>query len=300
MVDFRSRSDRLFDRVNVAMLVVILVATLYPVYFVVIASVSSPTLVSAGHVYLWPEGFNVEGYTYILRDRRIMIGYRNSLIYAVGQTVVSLVLTIPAAYALSRRDMRWRGLIMFYFVFTLYFTGGIIPFYVVVLKLGLKDSIWSLMLPNAVNVFNLIVARTFFQSNIPDELLESAQLDGCTNTRFFISIVLPVGQAIIAIVVLFNVVQNWNAFFHALLFINDQAKYPLQLVLRRMLILNQLLSGGGEGLEALSPEEIQRRQLLADLLRYGTIVVAIAPLMILYPFIQRHFVKGIMVGSIKG
>ena len=300
MVDFRSRSDRLFDRVNVAMLVVILVATLYPVYFVVIASVSSPTLVSAGHVYLWPEGFNVEGYTYILRDKRIMIGYRNSLIYAVGQTVVSLVLTIPAAYALSRRDMRWRGLIMFYFVFTLYFTGGIIPFYVVVLKLGLKDSVWSLMLPNAVNVFNLIVARTFFQSNIPDELLESAQLDGCTNTRFFVSIVLPVGQAIIAIVVLFNVVQNWNAFFHALLFINDQAKYPLQLVLRRMLILNQLLSGGGEGLEALSPEEIQRRQLLADLLRYGTIVVAIAPLMILYPFIQRHFVKGIMVGSIKG
>ncbi|MDE0447849.1 MAG: carbohydrate ABC transporter permease [Spirochaetaceae bacterium] len=300
MVDFRSRADRLFDRVNVAMLTVVLVATLYPVYFVVIASVSSPTLVSAGHVYLWPEGFNVEGYTYILRDKRIMIGYRNSLIYAVGQTVVSLVLTIPAAYALSRRDMRWRGLIMFYFVFTLYFTGGIIPFYVVVLKLGLKDSIWSLMLPNAVNVFNLIVARTFFQSNIPDELLESAQLDGCTNTRFFISIVLPVGQAIIAIVVLFNVVQNWNAFFHALLFINDQAKYPLQLVLRRMLILNQLLSGGGEGLEALSPEEIQRRQLLADLLRYGTIVVAIAPLMILYPFIQRHFVKGIMVGSIKG
>ena len=255
---------------------------------------------SAGHVYLWPEGFNVEGYSYILRDKRIMIGYRNSLIYAVGQTIVSLVLTIPAAYALSRRDMRWRGLIMFYFVFTLYFTGGIIPFYVVVLKLGLKDSVWSLMLPNAVNVFNLIVARTFFQSNIPDELLESAQLDGCTNTRFFVSIVLPVGQAIIAIVVLFNVVQNWNAFFHALLFINDQAKYPLQLVLRRMLILNQLLSGGGEGLEALSPEEIQRRQLLADLLRYGTIVVAIAPLMILYPFIQRHFVKGIMVGSIKG
>ena len=300
MVDFRSRADRLFDRVNVAMLTVILVATLYPVYFVVIASVSSPTLVSAGHVYLWPEGFNVEGYSYILRDKRIMIGYRNSLIYAVGQTIVSLVLTIPAAYALSRRDMRWRGLIMFYFVFTLYFTGGIIPFYVVVLKLGLKDSVWSLMLPNAVNVFNLIVARTFFQSNIPDELLESAQLDGCTNTRFFVSIVLPVGQAIIAIVVLFNVVQNWNAFFHALLFINDQAKYPLQLVLRRMLILNQLLSGGGEGLEALSPEEIQRRQLLADLLRYGTIVVAIAPLMILYPFIQRHFVKGIMVGSIKG
>ncbi len=300
MVDFRSRADRVFDGVNVTLLALVLAATLYPVYFVVIASVSSPTMVSAGHVYLWPRGFNLEGYSYILRDNRILIGYRNSLIYAVGQTVISLLLTIPAAYALSRRDLRARGLIMFYFVFTLYFTGGIIPFYVVVRRLGLNNSVWALMLPNAVNVFNLIVARTFFQSNIPDELLESAQLDGCTNTRFFISIVLPVGQAIIAIVVLFNVVQNWNAFFHALLFINEQSKYPLQLVLRRLLILNQLLTGGGEGLETMSPEEIQRRQFIADLLRYGIIVVAIAPLMILYPFIQRHFVKGIMVGSIKG
>ena len=299
MVDFRSKADRVTDGVNVAILAIILSLTVYPLYFVVIASISEPTLVSAGHVYLWPRGLNVEAYSYIFRTRHILAGYRNSVLYALGQTAVSLVLTIPAAYALSRKDLRGRGLIMFYFVFTLYFTGGIIPFYVVVRRLGLNNSAWALILPNAVNVFNLIVARTFFQSNVPDELLESAQIDGCTNTRFFASIALPLGQAIVAIIVLFNVVQNWNAFFHALLFINDSEKYPLQLVLRRLLILNQLLSGG-EGLESYSPEEIQRRQVLSDLLRYGIIVVAIAPLMVLYPFIQRHFVKGIMVGSIKG
>ncbi len=299
MVDFRSKADRVTDGVNVALLAVILAVTVYPIYFVVIASISEPTLVSAGHVYLWPRGLNVEGYSYIFRTRHILTGYRNSILYAVGQTAVSLVLTIPAAYALSRKDLRVRGLIMFYFVFTLYFTGGIIPFYVVVRRLGLNNSAWALILPNAVNVFNLIVARTFFASNVPDELLESAQIDGCTNSRFFASVALPLGQAIVAIIVLFNVVQNWNAFFHALLFINDSEKYPLQLVLRRLLILNELLSGG-EGLESFSPEEIQRRQVLSNLLRYGIIVVAIAPLLILYPFIQRHFVKGIMVGSIKG
>lgn len=299
MVDFRSRADRVTDGVNFGLLTVILVLTVYPMYFVVIASISEPTLVSAGHVYLWPRGLNVEGYTYIFRTRNILVGYRNSVVYAVGQAAVSLALTIPAAYALSRKDLRGRGLIMFYFVFTLYFTGGIIPFYVVVRRLGLNDSAWSLILPNAVNVFNLIIARTFFQTNVADELLESAQIDGCTNSRFFASIALPLGQAIVAIIVLFNVVDNWNSFFHALLFINDSNKYPLQLVLRRLLILNELLSGG-EGLESYSPDEIQRRQVLADLLRYGIIVVAIAPLMALYPFIQRHFVKGIMVGSIKG
>jgi putative aldouronate transport system permease protein len=299
MVAFRTKTDRAFDVVNVLLLFLVLVATAYPVYFVLIASISSPTLVSAGHVYLWPRGLNVEGYKYIFRDPRIMLGYRNSIIYAVGQTVISLVLTIPAAYALSRKDLMGRGFIVIFFVFTMYFNGGIIPFYIVVRRLGLVNSVWSLMLPNAVNVFNLIVARTFFSTTIPDELLESAQLDGCTNTRFFVSVVLPLSRAIIAIVVLFNVVQNWNAFFHALLFINDQAKYPLQLVLRKLLILNQLLTGG-EGLETMSPEEIQRRQFIADLLRYGIIVVAVAPLMILYPFIQRHFVRGIMVGSLKG
>jgi putative aldouronate transport system permease protein len=299
VVDFRTRQDKAFDLVNGGLLGLVLLVSLYPIYFVLIASISNPTLVNAGHVVLVPKGLNVEAYSYIFRDPRIMEGYRNSLVYAAGQTVVSLLLTIPAAYALSRRELVGRGPLMFFFVFTMYFTGGIIPFYVLVRRLGMIDSAWSLIVPNAVNVFNLIVARTFFASNVPDELLESAQLDGCTNTRFFLSIALPLSQAILAIIVLFNVVQNWNAFFHAMLFINNQHKYPLQLVLRRLLIMNQLLSSG-EGMELMSPQEIERRQFIADLLRYGIIVVAIAPLMILYPFIQRHFVKGMMVGSIKG
>ena len=299
MVGFRTRQDRAFDAINAGLLCAALIVTLYPIYFVLIASISDPVLVTGGHVILVPRGLNVEAYKYIFRDPRIMEGYRNSIVYAVGQTVVSLLLTIPAAYALSRRELIGGSVLMFFFVFTMYFTGGIIPFYVLVRKLGMIDSGWSLVLPNAVNVFNLIVARTFFASNVPDELLESAQLDGCTNTRFFFAIALPLSQAILAIIVLFNVVQNWNAFFHAMLFMNDQHKYPLQLVLRRLLILNQLLSSG-EGMELMSPEEIARRQFIADLLRYGIIVVAIAPLMILYPFIQRHFVKGMMVGSIKG
>lgn len=299
MVAFRTRQDRIFDLVNLSILSLVLLATAYPMYFVVIASISDPTLVAGGHVGLYPRGLNIEAYKYIFQDPRIMQGYRNSLVYAVGQTLISLLITIPAAYALSRRDIMGRGLIMFYFVFTMYFTGGIIPFYVQVRRLGLINSGWSLVLPNAVNVFLLIVARTFFAATIPKELLESAQLDGCNNTRFFISIVLPLSRAIIAIVILFNVVQNWNAFFHALLFINTARKYPLQLVLRRLLILNELLTAS-EGMEFMEPEDILRRQFIADLLRYGIIVVAIAPLMILYPFIQRHFVKGIMVGSIKG
>ncbi len=299
MVAFRTRQDRIFDLVNLSILSLVLLATAYPMYFVVIASISDPTFVAGGHVGLYPRGLNIEAYKYIFQDPRIMQGYRNSLVYAVGQTLVSLLITIPAAYALSRRDIMGRGLIMFYFVFTMYFTGGIIPFYVQVRRLGLINSGWSLVLPNAVNVFLLIVARTFFAATIPKELLESAQLDGCNNTRFFISIVLPLSRAIIAIVILFNVVQNWNAFFHALLFINTAKKYPLQLVLRRLLILNELLTAS-EGMEFMDPEDILRRQFIADLLRYGIIVVAIAPLMILYPFIQRHFVKGIMVGSIKG
>ena len=188
---------------------------------------------------------------------------------------------------------------MLYMVFTMYFSGGMIPFYILIRRLGLINSVFSLMLPNAVAVFNIIIARTFFIQNIPDEMLESAQMDGCTNTRFFFQIAIPLSRAVIAIMILFNVVQNWNAFFHALLFINDLAKYPLQLVLRKILILGQGMTSLDD-LSWMTLEELTRRQFIADLLRYGIIVVAVAPLLILYPFIQKHFVRGIMVGSIKG
>ena len=300
MVAFRSRADKVFDLVNVAILVGVFIVTLYPIYFVVIASISEPRLVAGGQIILYPRGLNLEAYRYVLRDESILTGYRNSLFYATGQAAISLALTIPAAYALSRRDFMGRKVIMLYAVFTMYFTGGIIPFYILVRSLGLMNSVFALMLPNAVNVFNLIIARTFFSATIPHELLESAQMDGCTNTRFFLQIVLPLAQAIIAIVILFNIVQNWNAWFHAMLFINDRAKFPLQLILRQFLLVGEALAGSSEALTMMTPEEIRRRQYIADLLRYGIIVIAIAPLLILYPFIQKHFVKGIMIGAIKG
>lgn len=299
MVDFRTRRDRIFDAVNAGVLSLVLLATLYPIWFVLIASVSDPNLVAGGHVLLLPRGLNLEAYKYIFRDSRILRGYGNSLLYAAGQTVLSLLITMPAAYALSRRDMRGRSLLMFYFVFTMYFSGGMIPLYVLVRNLGMIDSAWALIVPNALNVFNLIIARTYFASNIPQELVESAQMDGCTNTRLFLRIVLPLAKAIVAIVLLYNVVQNWNAFFHALLFINDPNRYPLQLVLRKLLILNQLLSSSEE-YTWMTVEEIDRRQFIADLLRYGIIVVSIVPLLVLYPFVQKYFVQGVMVGSIKG
>jgi len=298
MVSRRSVQDRLYDAVFNVILVLALLIAVYPLYYVLIASVSDSTLVSGGEITLYPRGINFEAYKFVFQDRSIMRGYLNSLFYAAGQTVISLILTLPAAYALSRRDFRGGRLFMLYFVVTMYFSGGIIPFFVVIRRLGLIDSVWSLILPNAVNVFNIIVARTFFASTIPGELWESAQLDGCTNARFFLRIVLPVSGALVSIVALFNVVQNWNAFFHAMLFIRDLAKNPLQLILRRIIIMNEIASGDAS--IGISPEELIRRRQISDLMKYALIVVAAAPLLIVYPFVQKYFVKGVMIGSVKG
>lgn len=300
MVDLRTRQDRVFDAVNVTLLALVLAVTAYPVYFVVIASVSKPNLVSLGTVVFWPKGVNLEAYKYILSDHSIMLGYRNSVLYAAGVTAFALLLTLPAAYALSRKELKGRNAMMLYLVFTMYFSGGMIPYYVLMRRLGLIDNMLVLMLPGAVSVFNVIVARTFFIQTIPDEILESARMDGCSNLRFFVQMVLPLSQAVIAIIVLFEVVGSWNSFFGALLFINDTSKYPLQLVLRKILLLGQGVAGAGEDTAWMSAAELARREYLRDLLQYGIIVVAIAPLLILYPFIQKHFVRGIMVGSIKG
>lgn len=299
MVSFRTRQDKIFDAVNIAIMVIILFLTAYPLYFVLIASISDPARVATGSIVLWPRGINFEGYKFIFSDPRIGNGYMNSILYAVGQTVISLLITLPAGYALARKDMKGRKVIMLFLIFTMYFSGGIIPFYILIRNLGLINNVFSLMLPNALSVFNVIIARTFFAQNLPDEMLESAQMDGCSNTRFFLRIAVPLSSALIAITILFNVVGNWNAFFHAMLFINDLDKYPLQLVLRKILILSSELANP-MAQDWMSAEEAARAQYIADLLRYGLIVVAIAPLLILYPFIQKHFVRGVMVGSIKG
>lgn len=291
----RSRSDILFDVVNYGLLAVILLLVLYPLYFVVIASFSNPTLVNSGQIILIPRGINFEGYVRIFNDKMILTGYGNSILYTVLGTIVSVIVTVPGAYALSRREMAGRNFIMYMVVFTMFFSGGLIPTFILVKNLGLYNSFWSLILPVAVIPWNLIIARTFFQTSIPDELREAAQLDGCNEFRFFFRIALPLSSALLAIMVLFYAVGYWNTYFNALIYLKDEVLYPLQLVLRNILLANNISPEMMENVEQAS------KQLeVAALIQYGVIIVAAFPLLVLYPFLQRFFVKGALIGSIKG
>ncbi|WP_281888637.1 carbohydrate ABC transporter permease [Paenibacillus sp. YYML68] len=289
----QSKSDKWFDVINKTLILVGLVIIIYPLYFVLIASVTDPTSVQS--IALWPEKLNFDGYKKILESDSLWTGYQNSLIYAVAGTAINLALTIPAAYALSRKDLQGRSALMIMITFTMFFSGGLIPTYLTVKSLGMLDSVWAMVIPNAVGAWNLIIARTFFQSTIPDELLEAAKMDGCSDVTFFWKVVLPLSQALMAIMVLFYGVAHWNSYFSALVYLRDVELYPLQLVLRSILIENQVqsdmmmdMSSMGDKLRA------------AELIKYGMIIVAALPLLILYPFLQRYFVKGVMIGSIKG
>ena len=291
----RSAGDRVFDVFNVALMVVVLLAVLYPLYFVVIASFSDPDLVNSGRVWFAPRGITFEGYRRIIQDEAIWRGYRNTILYTVLGTFINLLFTIPASYALSRRDFVGRNFIMIAFAFTMFFTGGLIPRYLLVKSLGLVNTMWAMVLPSAVLVWNVVVARTFFRHNIPDEMLEAAVMDGCTNTRFFVSVVLPLSQAILAVMILFYAVGHWNSFFPALIYLRDDALYPLQIILRDILIEAEAQAEMVDDAKAL--EEQMR---LAELIKYGVIMVASVPILALYPFLQRYFVQGVMIGAIKG
>jgi putative aldouronate transport system permease protein len=289
----RSLADIWFDRVNMLLIVTGLAIIVYPLYFVVLASVTDPGAVQM--TLFWPEKFSLEGYKKILDSDNLWVGYKNSFVYAILGTIINLCLTLPAAYALSRKDMKGRSTVMLFITFTMFFSGGLIPTYLTVKELGLLDSVWAMVIPNAVGAWNLIIARTFFQSTIPDELLEAAKIDGCSDAKFFWKMVLPLSQALIAIMVLFYGVAHWNSYFNALIYLRDQELFPLQLVLRSILIENQIsndmmtdLSSMGDQLRA------------AELIKYGMIIIAALPLLILYPFLQNYFVKGVMIGSIKG
>ncbi|MGG1638942.1 carbohydrate ABC transporter permease [Paenibacillus sp. NRS-1760] len=289
----RSQVDIWFDRFNMFFILTGLVIIMYPLYFVLLASITDPSAVQM--TLLWPEKLSFEGYKKILDSANLWIGYKNSFVYAILGTFINLCLTLPAAYALSRKDMSGRNTIMLVITFTMFFSGGLIPTYLTVKELGMLDSVWAMVIPNAVGAWNLIIARTFFQSTIPDELLEAAKIDGCSDAKFFWKMVLPLSQALIAIMVLFYGVAHWNSYFNALIYLREQDLFPLQLVLRSILIENQIhndmmtdLSSMGDQLRA------------AELIKYGMIIIAALPLLILYPFLQNYFVKGVMIGSIKG
>ena len=289
-----SRADRIFDILNMIFLTICLLVVAYPLYFIVIASVSDPTAVYAGKVILWPAKFTTEGYRRILEYQSFFTGYRNTVVYTVVGTAVNVLITIPGAYALSRRDLAGRNIIMMGITFTMIFSGGLIPTYLLVLQLKLYNTMWALILPVAVSAWNLIVARTFFQQTIPDELLEAATLDGASNTQFFLQVVLPLSKSIIAVMILFYAVNHWNGYFNALIYMKSAEKYPLQLVLRNILFENSL----GDMVEDASTLALQQR--LGDLIKYGIIIASSLPLLILYPFLQRYFIQGVMIGAVKG
>jgi len=287
------RGDKKFDRIALVISILLFLIILYPLYFVIIASFSNPTMVVNGDVVFWPKGINFEGYRRILAEDEIWLGYRNTIAYAIVGTMFCLLFTLPAAYALSRKDLKGRNAIMIFFVFTMYFSGGLIPAYLAIKSYGLLNTFWVLVVPGAVSAYNLIIVRSFFTSNIPTELLEAAQMDGCSNTRFFVQIVLPLSKAIISVISLYSVVGQWNQYMTSLIYANKPELISLQLVLRKILLQNKMLSGTA-GLD------MAKRQAIVDQMKYGIIIVSTLPVMCLWPFIQKYFTKGVMIGSIKG
>jgi putative aldouronate transport system permease protein len=290
-----NREDKIITVAVYVFLSMALLAVAYPLYFVIIASVSDPLRVPLGEVWIVPKGVTVEGYERIFQHKELLAGYRNSLLYTTVGTAVNLFVTLTAAYALSRSDLVGRNAIMFFFAFTMFFSGGIIPLFLIVRGLGLYNSFWAMILPVAMGVWNLIIARTFFQSTIPKELLDSAKVDGCSDFRFFWSIVLPLSTAIIAVLMIFYAVGHWNRFFQALIFLRDRELFPLQLILREILIQNEL----SQDMES-SAEFAGTAALIGESMKYGVIIVASVPVLILYPWVQKHYVRGVMIGAIKG
>lgn len=294
MLKRRPLGDIIFDSLVVLVGAALILIMAYPLYFVVIASFSDPASVNGGKVWLWPSQITLEGYRRVFAEARLWRGYRNTIFYTAFGTFISLAFTLPAAYALSRKDLVGRNAIMMYFVFTMFFSGGLIPTYLTVNGFKLTNTIWVLLIPFSVNVYNMIIARTFFVSSIPQELLEAAKIDGCGNTRFFIFIVLPLSKAIIAVIGLYYAVGQWNQFFLSLIYIRNNQLIPLQMVLRNILLQNQLSEISTSSIVA------QEAQRVADLMKYSIILISTVPVMCFYPLIQKHFAKGVMIGAIKG
>lgn len=289
------RTDRWFNIINYVVLTLFLITVLYPLVFIVSASFSSPNAVTSGRVWLWPVEPSLEGYAAVFKHKLIWSSFWNSVFYTVAGTLINVVLTVMAAYPLARRDLFGKNAFMLLFVFTTIFSGGLIPSYILVKDLGMLNTVWAMILPSAMSVFNVIIARTYFKTTIPDELLEAAQLDGCNDFKFVSRIVIPLSGPIIAVIMLYSAVGYWNQYFNALIYLKQPSLYPLQLVLREILVQNEV------DVSMLSSLEDQAsREGLRSLLKYSLIVVSSVPLLAVYPFVQKHFVKGVMIGSLKG
>ncbi|GAA6123157.1 carbohydrate ABC transporter permease [Bifidobacterium psychraerophilum] len=289
----KTLSDHIADGLIAILVVAIILVVLYPLWFIVIASFSDPTKVAIGEVLTLPKGTNFTGYTKIFADSRIWTGYKNTLIYAFAGTALNMVVTLPAAFALSRSEFKPRRIIMFLFTFTMFFGGGLIPSYLLYKQIGILNSMWVFILPGAVSVYNLIIARSFFETSIPEELHDAAQIDGMSYIGYFVRIVLPLSSAIIAVIALYYFVGHWNDYFTGLIYIRDASKQPLQNVLQSILLANQTNSNSA-GMTAVAAQRF------AEQIKYGVIIVSTLPLLVMYPFLQKYFNKGVMIGAIKG
>lgn len=291
------KNDRLYYFTCYFFVIALTLLVLYPIIYIVSASFSSAKAVSSARVWLWPVEFSVEAYKNLFDYDSVWIGYRNTIFYTIIGTSLNIVVTMLCAYPLARKNLRGRKQLLLFFSFTMLFSGGTIPSYILVKKLGIMNTVWAVILPKAMSVYNMIVARTFIETNISDELQDAARVDGCDDFRFFFQMVLPLSKAILAVLTIWYAVAHWNAYFDAFLYLTDGDKYPLQLYLREILV-NDQFSG-----QLLTVEEMMAEQALTDLknlLKYAVIVVSSAPLLCAYPFAQKYFTKGVMIGSVKG
>ncbi|EFU39279.1 binding-protein-dependent transport systems inner membrane component [Paenibacillus vortex V453] len=294
-MQIESRGDRIFNIINYTILILVTIIVMYPLVFVLSASFSDPQTVLRGEMLLWPKGVNLNSYVKIFQNKDIISGFTNTLVYTSLGTFINLAMTILAAYPLSRKDFVGRNAIMAMLVFTMFFSGGLIPTYLLIKNLGMLNTLWVMIIPNAVSIWNIIIMRTFFQQSIPGELQEAATIDGCSNIKILTRIILPLSMPIIAVTILFYAVGHWNAFFNALLYLSDKDKFPLQLILREILIQGQT-----NDMVKMSTESAIKQQREVEGIKYAVLVVANIPVLALYPFLQRYFVKGVMIGAIKG
>ena len=292
----RTRADKVFDAVMLVMLAVIMVLIIYPLWFVVVASISDPRRIYDDPFLLLPRGFTLGSFQLVFENREIWNGYMNTIIYTSLGTFINLAMTVAGAYPLSRRDFRGRGIFTFFFTFTMFFSGGLIPLYLLLRGLSMLNTIWAMVIPNAVAVYNLIIMRTYFQARIPRELEDAALIDGCSNVGLLVKVVLPLAMPIIAVMVLFYGIGHWNSYFSALVFLSSRSKYPLQMVLREILIQGEMSS-----MLTIAYDDQYAERMVAKMgLRCSVIIVSTLPIFVIYPLLQRFFKEGIMIGALKG
>ena len=284
--------DKVFYTINAIVLALVALIVLYPLYFIIIASISDPDAVLGGKVVLYPVDITFSGFEKIMQRKDVWLGYRNTIIYTALTVVFSLIVTIPAGWALSRKTLPGKKWFMIYFIIPMFFGGGLIPFYNVMSSLKLVHTIWAIVLPSILSVWNLFMCKTFFESSIPISLIEAAKIDGAGSFRIFGEIVLPLSKAVIAVMALYYAVGQWNSYFNAMIFLQDETLYPLQLVLKEILIASESTSGG-------SGETILEQYRLANQLKYVSVIVSSVPVLLLYPFVQKYFAQGVMIGSLK-